>query len=98
VVDALWDENTLVVVSTDLSRYYDAATATRLDEGTARAIEELEPGDIGEDRACGHAALRALLHVARARGLRATRLQVRHSGEVSGDADEVVGFGAFVLS
>jgi AmmeMemoRadiSam system protein B len=97
VVDALWDDDTLVVVSTDLSHYFDATTAQRLDEATARAVEALEALPIGEEQACGHAALRAVLIVARARGLRATRIDVRHSGEASGDLTEVVGFGAFHL-
>jgi AmmeMemoRadiSam system protein B len=93
VLDALWDETTLAVVSTDLSEYYDATTAHRLDEATARAIEALEPETLGEDRACGHAALRALLVVARARGLRAARVRMAHPGA----QDEVVGFGSFAL-
>jgi AmmeMemoRadiSam system protein B len=106
VVEARWDEQTLVVVSTDLSRYYDAATARRLDDATARAIEALDPAPIGEDQACGHAALRAVLSAARGRGLRASRLEVRHAEAASGplprhvpdgDAVEVVGFGAFVI-
>jgi AmmeMemoRadiSam system protein B len=98
IVDALWDDETLVVVSTDLSHYFDAATATRLDEATARAVEALEPLPIGEEQACGHGAMRAHLLVARARGLRATRIDVRHSGEASGDLSEVVGFGAFAVA
>lgn len=98
VVDALWDDETLVVVSTDLSHYFDAATAQKLDEATARAVEALEPLPIGEEQACGHSAVRALLLVTRARGLRASRVDVRHSGEASGDLTEVVGFGAFVVA
>ena len=98
LVEALWDDETLVVVSTDLSRYYDAGTATRLDEVTARAVEALEPAPIGEQQACGHAALRALVTASRARKLKATRLDVRHSGEVTGELSEVVGYGAFVVA
>ncbi len=97
VLDALWVEETLLVVSTDLSHYYDAATAQRLDEATARSVETLDAGSIGEDQACGHAALRGLLTAARARKLKATRLDVRHSGEASGDLSEVVGYGAFAV-
>jgi hypothetical protein len=97
VLDALWDDETLLVVSTDLSHYYDAATAQRLDEATARAVEALDAIPIGEDEACGHAALRGLLTAARARKLKATRIDVRHSGEVSGELTEVVGYGAFVV-
>ena len=97
VLGAIWDDATLVVVSTDLSRYFDAPSARRLDEETARAIEALEGTTIREERACGHAALRALLLVARARKMHATRLVLAHSGDRSGESDEVVGYGAFVF-
>jgi AmmeMemoRadiSam system protein B len=98
VLEALWDEETLIVVSTDLSHYHEASSAQRVDEATAVAIESLEGLAIGEEQACGHAALRGLLAVTRARKLRATRLALRHSGEASGDLSEVVGFGAFVVA
>lgn len=97
VLSALWDDGTLVVVSTDLSHYFDAATARRLDESTALAIEALDGSAIAEENACGHAALRALLLVARERRLRASRIELRHSGEMTGDLDEVVGYGAFTI-
>jgi AmmeMemoRadiSam system protein B len=93
VLAELWDEATLAVVSTDLSQYYDAATARRVDEQTARAVESLDREKIREEHACGHAALRALLAVAEARKLRAARLALAHAGE----EDEVVGFGAFAV-
>jgi AmmeMemoRadiSam system protein B len=93
VLAELWDDDTLAVVSTDLSQYYDAATAQRLDEDTARAVESLDRERIREEHACGHAALRALLAVAEERGLRASRLALAHAGE----QHEVVGFGAFAV-
>jgi AmmeMemoRadiSam system protein B len=93
VLDAVWDRGTLAVVSTDLSRYFDVGTARRMDEETADAVEALTPQRIREDHACGHAALRALLVVARSRGLGVSRLAMAHAGE----DDEVVGFGSFVV-
>jgi AmmeMemoRadiSam system protein B len=93
VLDLLWDDTTLAVVSTDLSQYYDAQTAKRMDEQTASAIESLDAGPIHPEQACGHAALRALLAVSRARGLRATRLELTHAGE----QDEVLGYGSFAI-
>jgi AmmeMemoRadiSam system protein B len=93
VLDALWDDSTLAVVSTDLSQYYDDLTARRLDENTARSIEAAQYGEIGEEQACGHAARRALLFVTRARGMHAMRVAMCHAGE----KDEVIGFGAFVV-
>ncbi|HEY1696206.1 MAG TPA: AmmeMemoRadiSam system protein B [Polyangiaceae bacterium] len=95
LVESLWDDRTLLVVSTDLSHYHDATTAQRLDRATADAIEALDGSPIQEDQACGHAALRGVLLVARTRGLRAARLDLRHSGESSGELGEVIGFGAF---
>ena len=86
---------TCIVVSSDLSHYYPYATAERLDRETARAIERLSPGDIGEEQACGRIGIRALLLVARARGLRATVLDLRNSGDTAGTRDRVVGYGAF---
>jgi AmmeMemoRadiSam system protein B len=80
-------------VSTDLSQYYDAKTAQRMDEQTARAIESLDADAIRQEQACAHAALRALLAVSQARGLRAVRLELTHAGE----QDEVLGYGSFAL-
>jgi AmmeMemoRadiSam system protein B len=97
VIESLWDDSTLVVVSTDLSRYFDAATARTHDEATACAIESLQGAALGEQQACAHAALRAVLMLAQSRKLRVTRLALGHSGESSGEQDEVVGLGAFML-
>jgi len=51
VVGALWDDTTLVVVSTDLSHYFDAPTARGMDESTALAIEALDASAIAEENA-----------------------------------------------
>lgn len=104
VLETVWNDAALVVVSTDLSRYHDAATAERLDEATARAIEQSRPDAIDEDRACGDIALRALLRFAKRHGLRATRVAMHRAPSLGvparcDDADaEVFGFGAFVFA
>jgi AmmeMemoRadiSam system protein B len=89
---------TCVVVSSDLSHYCPYAVAERLDGETARAIERLAPGDIGDEQACGCIGVRALLLVARARGLHAAALDVRSSGDTAGTPDSVVGYGAFAFA
>jgi AmmeMemoRadiSam system protein B len=99
VLDAVWgSDETLIVVSTDLSHYHDDATATELDRRTAAAVvardvEALEPGD-----ACGVFPLRGLLAAARRHGLDVELLDRRTSGDISGDTDRVVGYGAFALT
>jgi AmmeMemoRadiSam system protein B len=95
-LDRVWDgAETCVVVSSDLSHYLPHEDAARLDRETARAIERLSAGDVGDEQACGSTGLRALLLVARARGLAATTLDLRSSGDTAGTRDAVVGYGAF---
>ena len=98
VLDALWDgPETRLVVSSDLSHYHDFQTAQRLDRATAKAIEALKPGGIGEERACGRMPIRGLLEAARRHGLRARTVDLRNSGDTAGPHDRVVGYGAFVF-
>ena len=96
VLEALWGgAETLVVISSDLSHYLPYAAARAIDEDTAQRIEALDPRGLDPERACGAAAIDGLLEVARARGLRIERLDLRSSGDTAGRRDEVVGYGAF---
>jgi MEMO1 family protein len=98
VLDALWDSpETRFVISSDLSHYHDFQTAQRLDRATAKAIEALKPGRIGEEGACGRMPIRGLLQSARRHGLRARTVDLRNSGDTAGPHDRVVGYGAFVF-
>ena len=90
-------EETLLLVSTDLSHYYDWATARRLDEETARAVESLRPEALGPDSACGRVPLRGLLVWAAGHGLEPVRLDLRNSGDTAGDRSRVVGYGAWAF-
>lgn len=99
VLEPVWGgPETLVVVSSDLSHYYDAATARRLDAATAAAIEALRPEAIGAHHACGRSPIQGLLQLAKQRGLAATTLDLRNSGDTAGPRGEVVGYGAFIFS
>lgn len=97
-LERLWGgPETCVVVSSDLSHYHPYAIARRIDEQTARAIEELRPDGVGDDQACGGIGVRALLRVARERRLAVTTCDLRSSGDTAGSRDSVVGYGAFAL-
>lgn len=99
VLELLWGgEETLVVVSSDLSHYHDYGTARRLDAATTRAIEALDEGAIGVGDACGRVPMRGLLALARARGLSVATLDVRSSGDTAGRRDAVVGYGSFAFA
>ena len=99
VLDELWGgEETLIVVSSDLSHYYDYETARRMDAETSRSIEALEPEGLGSESACGRVPVRGLLLAARRHGLQARTLDLRSSGDTAGSRDQVVGYGAYVFA
>ena len=96
VIARLWDgEETLVVVSSDLSHYLDYETARRRDAKTAAAIEALEVSRLGPEDACGFLPIAGLVAEAGRRALRVTRLDLRNSGDTAGPRDGVVGYGAW---
>lgn len=98
VLDALWGgPETLIVISSDLSHYHDYDTARKLDRATSKAIETLRPQEIGYDQACGRMPVNGLLVVAKRRGLHATTLDLRNSGDTAGPRDRVVGYGAWAF-
>ncbi|WNG44717.1 AmmeMemoRadiSam system protein B [Archangium minus] len=96
VLDALWTEDVLPIISSDLSHYLPYDTARTVDRETADHILRLD-GPLEEDFACGAAAINGLLLVARRRGLRAELLDLRSSGDTAGGKQEVVGYGAFAF-
>ncbi|HVS12679.1 MAG TPA: AmmeMemoRadiSam system protein B [Thermoanaerobaculia bacterium] len=83
----------LVVVSSDLSHYLDAAAARRADAATARDVEAGRP--VRGVQACGATAINALNELAARRGARLEVLDLRSSGDTAGAPDRVVGYGAF---
>lgn len=92
VIDRLWGgEETLVVVSSDLSHYHGYATAQRLDRATVDRILALDSLS-DHEQACGATPVNGLLEVARRRGLAATLLDLRNSGDTAGDRSRVVGY------
>ena len=99
VLDLLWGgEETVIVVSSDLSHYHDYATACKLDLQTSRAIESLAGERIENSVACGCRPIRGLLRAARQHHLRCRNVDLRNSGDTAGSRDRVVGYGAFVLA
>jgi AmmeMemoRadiSam system protein B/AmmeMemoRadiSam system protein A len=98
LLEALWGgDETLIVVSSDLSHYLPYDAARRSDAAACRAIETLDVDDLGTDQACGRHPIRGLLGQAAALDLRATALDLRNSGDTAGDRSRVVGYGAWVF-
>lgn len=96
VLQALWGgDETLVVVSTDLSHYLTWDVARAADERTARRIEA--GSHVDPHQACGAHPLNGLLKMARDHRLAIERIDLRSSGDTAGTRDRVVGYGAFAM-
>jgi AmmeMemoRadiSam system protein B len=99
VMAAAWGgDETLVLVSSDLSHYYDYDTARALDRAASAAIEALRPDALDEESACGRVPVRGLLVAAREHGLGARTLDLRSSGDTAGPREQVVGYGAYAFA
>ncbi|HWK09517.1 MAG TPA: AmmeMemoRadiSam system protein B [Vicinamibacterales bacterium] len=99
------EQRLLIVASTDLSHYFDAATAASLDARVEQAAADFDPDRLlalfeqypenerGRYVACGGGPAIAVMRAARARGASHGRvLRYAHSGQISGDNTGVVGY------
>ena len=94
VLDRLWGgDETLVVISSDLSHYLPHDTARRIDRDTVDHMLSLDV-ELDHERACGATPINGLLLAARRRGLRAELIDLRNSGDTAGDRRRVVGYAA----
>lgn len=99
VLEAVWGGNeTLIVISSDLSHYHDYRTAQTMDAITSKAIENLDCNQIHYEQACGRNPVLGLLLSARKHHLQVTTLDLRNSGDTAGSKDKVVGYGAWAFT
>jgi AmmeMemoRadiSam system protein B len=98
VIGAVMNARTLLVVSTDLSHYLDDVSARARDFATAQAIERFDFTRLGPEDACGFAALNGALCAADRQRWRIERIDLRNSGDTSGDRSHVVGYGAWAFN
>jgi hypothetical protein len=103
--EVLAGANALLVASTDLSHFYTQEEARLLDTVMLERMAAFDPAGVlqaeqeGRGFACGHGAVAAVLWAAKALG--ADEVKVLHyatSGDVSGDYEQVVGYGAAVIT
>ena len=97
LLDEVWGgEETLIVVSSDLSHFLPYAGACERDRRTADAILALA-ARLDPEEACGAAPVNGLLEIARRRGLEVELLDLRNSGDTAGGRSQVVGYGSFAF-
>ncbi len=98
VLEILWGgDETLVVISSDLSHFLPYATAQRMDHDTVQAILGLRQ-TIGHDHACGGTPINGLIVAAQHHHLTPHLLDLRNSGDTAGSHDRVVGYAALAFT
>jgi AmmeMemoRadiSam system protein B len=97
------DQETLIIVSSDLSHYHDYVSAQEIDAKTNEKILHLEADIVGE-QACGCYPLNGLLMLAKEKGLAIENLALLNSADhligqqdSQSDRSQVVGYGAYVI-
>jgi AmmeMemoRadiSam system protein B len=98
VLDMLWSgEETLIVISSDLSHYLPYDTARRVDHETVQSILQLRQ-PITHDHACGGTPISGLIVAAQTHHLTPHLLDLRNSGDTAGSRDQVVGYAALAFT
>ena len=106
IARAAKDKNVLLVGSTDLSHFFNAAEAQRLDNIVREHVEAFDPEGFlkanmseGRNLACGAGPMAAVMMACRQLGaVKATVLNMANSGNITGDNDSVVGYMSAALS
>ena len=98
ILASLWGgDETLIVISSDLSHYENYETANRMDSAASQAIVDLDPTGLESRNACGCIPICGLLHLAKQKGMRAELIDLRNSGDTAGSREQVVGYGAYAF-
>src|SRR6266852_4890071 len=98
VLEHLWGgDETLFVISSDLSHYHSYEAARRIDGATVQAILGFDAG-ISHEQACGATPVAGALIAAKRKGLAPKLLDCRNSGDTAGGKDQVVGYASFALA
>lgn len=98
IIDLILDENTLLIISSDLSHYLSFEDALKQDKVTIDAILNLDIDrflEFGE--ACGKNPITILLLIAKEKGWTVKLLKSANSGETQGGREQVVGYASIVF-
>ncbi len=95
IISDLIDEETILVISTDLSHYHLKSEARKIDQKCLDSIENLEFNP--ECEACGEIPLKLLFEIGKQMNWKSEILNYSDSGDISGD-EEVVGYVSAILT
>jgi len=98
-LSTIYSEDTLIIVSTDLSHFHSASTAEHKDSLLIENIKDFEIEGLYRNlanrscEACGYGGILTLLYIARTmQGVEIDDVSYTHSGKVTNDNSQVVGY------
>jgi AmmeMemoRadiSam system protein B len=98
VLELLWGgEETLIVISSDLSHYLPYEIARQRDASTVQCVLN-QSLLTSHDQACGATPINGMILAARNHHLAVHLLDLRNSGDTAGSKDRVVGYASFVFT
>ena len=92
IIEFSIENNSFVVISTDLSHYYDLQTANKLDSHCLSAVHDLDLNELEKCEACGKIGVAGMIKSAAELNLTPFVVDYRTSADVSGDKSQVVGY------
>jgi len=98
VIAQMWgNDDTLIVISSDLSHFHPYETAKEIDQ---RSIEQMLAmhADLDHEQACGATPVNGLLLAAKTHPLEPHLLDYRNSGDTAGDKQRVVGYASIAFT
>ncbi len=101
VIEKLWgNDDTLIVISTDLSHYHTYEEAYQMDRETCSQVESLDLEQLHSQKMCGSLPVSGLLNVARKKKLQVKMVDFCNSGDIKvnnakANKDRVVGYASF---
>lgn len=98
-LNPLMGDDTLLVVSSDLSHYHTYSEAVTIDRQTISAITDLNPAELIRqgNRACGLRPILILMNIARRQHWQPLLLHYSNSGDTAGGRSRVVGYTAIAF-
>lgn len=97
LTDYVRRSDVLLVVSADLSHYYNYSNAVQMDTETAAKIKSGK-ADVDDHHSCGASGINTALLVAKSLNLKPEILALINSGDTGADKNSVVGYGAWSFS
>ena len=91
------DENNVFVISSDLSHFYPEKEAVKIDNYTARMIEENNFSNFEQEQACGAVGICGLIEFTKKKNFSLIRTGLTNSSAATGDSSRVVGYGSWFL-